>query len=631
MKKFTFVLMMMLAYAGFTMAQTIETFESGITMGLFSGGTTGMVGTITNPDQTGVNTSLGCGMMVRAKDGDPWQGWASNIPVAIDADANHYVHVKIWKPRKTKVVFKYETKGALGSNSGDVTPMTAQADSNKWEELVFNMGAVAAVSGMQYRIVLIPDFPAVVGLTSDINIYFDDIYVNNDPAVGSAPVQMIEDFEYMPLNLLLGDATDNSSMEVVINPYKTADNPSGSVVKFIRSKNGVPWGGFWSPTPIDLTTKKFVHVKVWKPRTSPVFFHIEEGAVRPEIASKYPQTVINGWQDMVWDYRDKTGMWSVIGLQPDREDPLTITEDQTIYFDEFVVNNDSTPTAPQVQTLNVDMHGSKLTAGQGVYFAGNIGGIYGSWATPGSFPGSELTDADGDSIYSTSLVVPNGSYEVKFFKGASWSNGDPVIGNRILPVNGSFNAIYKWGKKAYNLTLTVDMSNSGILPGQKVYVAGTFPGWAEPGTAPSFEMLDPMGNNIYTITLVADSATNQFKFFKGPGWNGGEWAGGANRILAVAGDMTANYIWGSYGQVNTRQNPLAGKIQMYPNPVRDELTIRTTMDVRRVIITNTVGKVVRTQNFSSENINTSNLSKGMYFVTFINRDGSNVTQKLIKD
>jgi hypothetical protein len=642
MKKFTIIFIMLLAFAGISRAQVIENFEPAITMGLFNGGTTGMVGTVANPDQTGINTSLGCGMMVRAKDGDAWQGWASNIPVAIDADANKYVHVKIWKPRVTKVVFKYETLGGLGSNSGDVTPITAQVDSNKWEELVFNMGAVAAVSGMQYRIVLIPDFPAVVGLTTDINIYFDDIYVNNDPAVGSPAVQLIVDYEYIPLHLLLADppAADSSKMKLVLNPDKTGQNPSGTCIEFDRDKDGVVWGGFWSPTHIDLTVNKFVHVKVWKPRISPVVFHLEGGSAgNGEFESKYPQTVLNGWQDMVWDFRGKSGVFTVIGLQPDKAalDP----NDITMYFDDIVVNNDSTPTPPIVQVLNVDMHGSKLAAGQGVYFSGNFGGAYGSWATPGSLPTMEMLDADGDSIYTTTILVPNGSYELKFFKGANWNNGDPVTGNRFLGVNGSFNITYKWNVLAPKLTLNVDMKGSGIKLGEIVYFAGNFGGtygsWVEPGKNSANILTGPDADSIYTAVLyLGQPGTFAFKFFKGPtGWAGGEWTGDPNRELVVpAADLVANYAWGKLGQIGISENPLANKVGAYPVPFSNTLTINTQVDVKSIVIVTAYGQqVARFDNVVAgrNTISTSNLANGMYFITFYGKNGGQITQKLMKN
>jgi hypothetical protein len=73
---------------------------------------------------------------------------------------------------------------------------------------------------------------------------------------------------------------------------------------------------------------------------------------------------------------------------------------------------------------------------------------------------------------------------------------------------------------------------------------------------------------------------------------------------------------------------------MYPNPVNNELNISTTADISSVYITSTVGQVVASYNYNTrtnQTINTSALSSGMYFVTFVGADGKKQTQKLIKN
>lgn len=536
MKKFTFVLVMMLAYAGFTMAQTIENFES-IKLDLFAQGSTGAVSVVPNPNVTGINTSVYSGMMVRAKDGDAWQGMYHDFSPSIDVTTNKYLHLKLLKPRKSPIVIKYEANGdPNAATTGDTHPMTPQADSNIWEEFVFDMTAYTGT--VLHRLTIIPDFPSVVGLSQDINIYFDDIYLNNDPAVGSAPVTMLEDFEVIPLNYMLNGANDNSSMLLVENPDKTGVNMSGHCIKFLRDKDGSPWDGFWSnigtySQPLDLTTNKYVHVKVWKTRITPVFFKIEGGSGVPtflEKASDAPQTQTGKWEDIVWDFSSMPATtYPIIGLQPDREDPVTLTDDIIMYFDDIVVNNDPNPSV--AVTFNVDMHGSKLATNQ------------------------------------------------------------------------------------------------------KVYIAGNITGWAVPDTKPEYEMLDPNADSIYTISLVVPAGDLAFKFFKGgSGWDGGEWAGDPNRTATVTSDAVLSCVWGQLGFVGKPEIAKANKIQMYPNPVRNELTINSTADVSRIIFTNTLGKVVGNITYTgNQTINTSNFSKGMYFVTFVNTDGTKVIQKLIKD
>jgi hypothetical protein len=230
---------------------------------------------------------------------------------------------------------------------------------------------------------------------------------------------------------MLGGANDLSTFTLIPNPDKTGINKSDYVMKFHRDMDGVPWGGFWSalPAPADVTTNKYVHVKVWKPRISPIKFKLEGGAAgNLEAPSIFPQTKTNAWEDIVFDFSSKTGTYPIMAFMPDFNDPVNLTGDIDIYFDDIIINN--IPTA----------------------FVGR------------------------------------------------------------------------------------------------------------------------------------------------------------------------------------RENTVANKIQIYPNPVGNELNFVATTDVNRILITNTLGQVVANMAYNgNKTINTSNFRKGMYFVTFINTDGTKVTQKLIKD
>jgi PKD repeat protein/photosystem II stability/assembly factor-like uncharacterized protein len=425
---------------------TIENFES-IKMNIFGQGSTGTVSVIPNPDPTGINTSAYVGKMVRAKDGDLWQGWYCYLPGdSADAASNRYVHIKIWKTRLSRTCFKMES-GTV-ANTGDVFSTEEDNNLNQWFEVVFDFSEHA---GKFNTIVLIPDFPPdIVGLADDIELYWDDIYLNDDPTVGSAPVQMLEDYEPIALNLMYNDpATDSSKMTVVPNPYQNGLDLSSYVCKFQRDKDGSPWGGFWSAlaTPVDVTGNKFVHVKVWKPRISPVKFKLEGGASGTlEIESTYPQTKTNEWEDMVFDFSSKTGTYPIIAFMPDFIDPVNLAADETIYFDDIVVNSDPLPMNPPEQVINVDMSGAGLTEGEQVFISGNFEGIYGLWAEPGTNINNEMFDADNDGVYTITMHFPAGSYNFKFFKGTTWASGDPASGgDRSYNFINIDNISYKWG------------------------------------------------------------------------------------------------------------------------------------------------------------------------------------------
>lgn len=636
MKKLLLIFVMTMALTSLQ-SQVIENFES-ITMNIFSGGTNGAISVIPNPDASGINTSAYVAKMVRGFDGDPWAGWYATLDTPIDVTANKYVHVKLWKPRISPVVFKYE--GAV--NSGDVFPMTPQALTGQWEELVFDM---SVVSGPYVKIVLIPDFETPLTLTEDIVIYYDDIYANNDPAVGSAAVQVMEDFEPIPLNYLLGGAEDLSSMTKVANPDVSGCNLSNTVIEFLRDKDGVPWGGFWSSLPqvIDVTTNKYIHVKVWKPRISAIKFKIEGGAAGTiEIESMYPQTLTNAWEDIVFDFSDKTGEYPIIAFLPDFMDPVGLTEDIIIYFDDIILNNDPNPITPPAQTISVDMTESGMVPDSTVWIAGALGGIYGTWNEPGTNPNNQMFDNDGDGIYSITLALPEGIVAFKFFWGAGWSNGDPAPGgDRTLTLTNTMDVLYKWGvdglvptspQISFVCNMQYQIAQGNFIEGTDFMdIAGSFNGWNGEN-----HHLTSLGDGKYGITvgeIFTAGETIEFKFRINGNWDTSEFPdGGANRTYTVIDGAQTFEAW--YNNEATGINDQVQEMfNIYPNPMSNQVTIGNMTNVNKIEIYNVTGKLVKSVEYinavDQAIISTEDLSSGMYIMTIFAGNSTSST-KLLK-
>jgi hypothetical protein len=340
MKKTLLAFAIVLAVVSFAKAQVVTDFEV-IKMNLMLGGVEDLssMTVVPNPDPTGINTSSWVVKYVRDKDGVPWGGFWSALPLPVDVTVNKYAHVKVWKPRISPIKFKIEGGAAGNLETFSISP---QATTGAWEDIVFDF---TSKTGPYPTISFMPDFEDPLTLTDDIVIYFDDIMFNNDPTPNSAVVDMVEDYEIIPLNLMLGDPlVDSSKMTLVPNPDPTGLNTSNWVVQYLRDKDGVPWGGFWSPTGVDVTSNQYMHVKVWKPRISPIKFKIEGGAAgNLETLSNGPQNTTDAWEDMVFDFTSKTGAYPTISFMPDFEDPLTLTADMIMYFDDIILNNDPNP------------------------------------------------------------------------------------------------------------------------------------------------------------------------------------------------------------------------------------------------------------------------------------------------
>jgi hypothetical protein len=250
-----------------------------------------------------------------------------------------------------------------------------------------------------------------------------------------------------------------------------------------------------------------------------------------------------------------------------------------------------------------------------------------------------MTDPEGDSIYSLTMNLASAIYKFKFFKGAGWNGGENVSADRTLTVTGDFNNTYKFGKSPASVNFKVDMKGSG-LAGETVYVAGNFGGiygsWNAPGTNLNNVLTagTPATDSIYSIFMVLDSiGTYQLKFFKGAGWNGGEWTGDPNRIYKIRQDTIFNLKWGMKYPEGISENLLTGKIQVYPNPVKEILNIVSSTELNQIVITNMIGQdVFRLNNvgLGQKAINVSELSKGVYFITFYGKSGGKLTQKILK-
>lgn len=516
---------------------------------------------VANPDPSGINKSSTVLKFETPENPNYWttiNGFISPFFI----DGTQYCHLKMF--RKNKITWALFRLGA----EGGVDPIDTAILINGWEELVFPIPSQN--DSIQTFNILISSS----GNSGDIICYFDDIYINHDPALGSKPEVVIADFEPITMNLMFGGAEDNSSISVSPNPDKNSSevNISSNVAKFIRDKDGVPWGGFWStlPEPVDVTANKYMHVKVWKPRISPVKFKIEGGAAgNLEIESKYPQTKINEWEDIVFDLSSKTGTYPTIAFMPDFQDPVSLNDDIVIYFDDIVLNNDPLPRNVSELVINLDMALARLNSGDKVYVIGDFGGIYGnqnfyllSMVGDGSNPSTELTDPDNDGIYTIKMKLPDELFRFAFYKGkgvnwigdqGTWPKGRTVNLQRNTEVT------YQWQLSGYRVApedtkkqeFIVDMKNAGLVTGQKLFIAGNFGGihasWAEPGKNANNELTDPDGDGKYSVTMNLPDGEYQFKFFIGTGWGGGEWPGDPNRSVKITGSKSIICEWGIQG------------------------------------------------------------------------------------
>jgi hypothetical protein len=71
---------------------------------------------------------------------------------------------------------------------------------------------------------------------------------------------------------------------------------------------------------------------------------------------------------------------------------------------------------------------------------------------------------------------------------------------------------------------------------------------------------------------------------------------------------------------------------MYPNPVQDQLNIKSALEINQVIVRNLLGQNVKSfmMNSREASIDLNGISAGNYFITLKLANGQSSTQKFVK-
>lgn len=190
-------------------------------------------------------------------------------------------------------------------------------------------------------------------------------------------------------------------------------------------------------------------------------------------------------------------------------------------------------------TLEVDMSLQTVSA-SGVHVAGSFQG----W-NPG---GTELTDPDGDGIYSVTLDVEPATYQFKFLNGNAWGSDEAVpsecavSNNREVTVGTeplTFTTCYAQCSETCalptpgaDITFQLDASQVEEAAASGVYLVGSFtsPAWQAGAVA----LADDDGDGVWTTTVFVEGLDEiQFKYSIGDPYPGG--------VISEAGSEVANF------------------------------------------------------------------------------------------
>ncbi len=279
----------------------------------------------------------------------------------------------------------------------------------------------------------------------------------------------------------------------------------------------------------------------------------------------------------------------------------------------------------------------------------DIAGSLNDWAPTEDY---KLTDADGDSIYEITVedLTLYDNLEFKFRIDGSWDAGmhDDQISNRramVRPGERTVQSIFNNHVPGWvHVTAIVNMSRAaaaGLFDADKDYVdvAGTLNGWSGHNGG---DFTDDNDDLIYEKTGPAGEIkdTIEFKFRINSSWDAGYHDGGDNRkyrIVDTAGGVvnTTDTLWFDNIPLFIDQKSITriGEVIIYPNPVDEVLYINNAVDMLEIRVINITGQVVRRIAADSRTfyeLNTSDLSNGVYILSVYDKNGYTGTAKFIK-
>ncbi len=178
------------------------TFNKLSSVGVFGNGDAGSAADVTivnNPNTSGVNSSTKVARYLRRTDPSA-AAFAAMLTGVADPDpdftTNKYVHVKVLKTKLSPVKFKIE--GGPGGNF-ELASTQPYATAGVWQDMVFHF---PDATGSYPTIILFPDFEDPLTFNSgDQIIYFDEIYINNNPTPDSISLGNNSNFLKSKINI----------------------------------------------------------------------------------------------------------------------------------------------------------------------------------------------------------------------------------------------------------------------------------------------------------------------------------------------------------------------------------------------------------------------------------------------
>lgn len=283
---------------------------------------------VTNPDQSGENTTSKVVELTKTVGAEVWAGASFDVSTPLDITNFKKLSIKTWSPKVGATVrFKIE-------NSNDNTQF-AEVDAtttvaNGWETLTYNFGAA---QDFNYdRLVIFFDF----GVAGDGSVYYyDEINLFDDS--GTIQPLVFQDFEGTAPTFT---AFGNGGAGTVANPDASGINTSANVGEFNKPAGAEVWAGaYFDPTtPLDLDTYSKISIKSWSPKVgATIRLKLENSQDNTQFVEVDATTTVgSAWETLTFDLSaapdfnyDRVVLFFDFGVAGD---------DTKYYFDDYTLN-----------------------------------------------------------------------------------------------------------------------------------------------------------------------------------------------------------------------------------------------------------------------------------------------------
>lgn len=300
---------------------------------------------VTNPSATGINESCNVQSYIKTAGCETWSGVGKGLANAIDltTSANKQFSLMVYGATKaTEVTLQLEFEPY--PNTDPLVAVTqTMTKVGEWEELTFDF---SAHSDKTFKSVII--YFDRDNACDGAEYYFDNLKQIPGGSGGGptgGPTSFPIDFETPETG---GSSTfdvfeaDTPPLEVIDNPDMSGANSSATVAKFTAKLGGANYAGTKTVLSQTMTldaSNSTVKIMVWKSVISDVGIKFESNfASSGEI--KIPNTLINQWEEITFDFSGKIGEPSstnidAIVIFPDFDNR---TQDNIVYFDNITLS-----------------------------------------------------------------------------------------------------------------------------------------------------------------------------------------------------------------------------------------------------------------------------------------------------